>query len=218
MKRPIHIGMAEDHLLFRQGVIALLKEYEEINILFDVGNGKELLDILKTSKPDIVLLDIEMPVMNGKEALAKIQEKYPNVKVIMISMHYDDAYITEYIINGAVGFLPKNCDIEKIVDAIYAVYEQGYYFDSKISKSLVVKLMKANKVNPTITEFILSEREIEVLKLTCLEKTNQEMSEELFISKRTVEGHRKSILKKTNAKNVVGLVMYAIKHKIIPSI
>jgi DNA-binding NarL/FixJ family response regulator len=218
MKRPIHIGMAEDHLLFRQGVIALLKEYEEINILFDVGNGKELLDILKTSKPDIVLLDIEMPVMNGKEALAKIQEKYPNVKVIMISMHYDDAYITEYIINGAVGFLPKNCDIEKIVDAIYAVYEQGYYFDSKISKSLVVKLMKADKVNPTITELMLSEREIEVLKLTCLEKTNQEMSEELFISKRTVEGHRKSILKKTNAKNVVGLVMYAIKHKIIPSI
>ena len=215
MKRPIHIGMAEDHLLFRQGVIALLKEYEEINILFDVGNGKELLDILKTSKPDIVLLDIEMPIMNGKEALAKIQEKYPNVKVIMISMHYDDAYITEYIINGAVGFLPKNCDIEKIVDAIYAVYEQGYYFDSKISKSLVVKLMKSNKVNPTITELMLSEREIEVLKLTCLEKTNQEMSEVLFISKRTVEGHRKSILKKTNAKNVVGLVMYAIKHKII---
>lgn len=215
MKRPIHIGMAEDHLLFRQGVISLLKEYEEINILFDVGNGKELLDILKTSKPDIVLLDIEMPIMNGKEALAKIQEKYPYVKVIMISMHYDDAYITEYIINGAVGFLPKNCDIEKIVDAIYAVYEQGYYFDSKISKSLVVKLMKSNKVNPTITELVLSEREIEVLKLTCLEKTNQEMSEVLFISKRTVEGHRKSILKKTNAKNVVGLVMYAIKHKII---
>jgi DNA-binding NarL/FixJ family response regulator len=215
MKRPINIGMAEDHLLFRQGVISLLKEHEEINILFDVGNGKELLDILKTSKPDVLLLDIEMPIMNGKEALAKIQEKHPNVKVVMISMHYDDAYITEYITNGAVGFLPKNCDIEKIVDAINAVYEQGYYFDSKISKSLVEKLMKAEKINPKITEITLTEREIEVLKLTCLEKTNHEMSELLFISKRTVEGHRTSILKKTNAKNVVGLVMYAIKHKII---
>ncbi len=218
MKKPIHIALAEDHLLFRQGMLNLLKEYEEINVLFDVSNGKELLDELKKSKPEIILLDIEMPVMNGKDALIKIREKYPNIQVIIVSTYYDDAYISEFILLGAVGFLPKHCDIEKVVDAIYAVYEQGYYFDSKISASLVAKLMRSEKVTPNIPEQILSEREIEILKLTCLEKTSREISQELFISQRTVEGHRKKIMKKTKAKNVVGLVMYAIQHKIVLAI
>jgi DNA-binding NarL/FixJ family response regulator len=215
MKKPINIALAEDHLLLRQGLITLFKEYEEIKVLFDVSNGKELLDELKKSKPDVILLDIEMPIMNGKEALLKIKEKYPALKVIMISSYYDDAYITEYLLLGAVGFLPKHFDIEKVIDAIFAVYEQGYYFDNKISTSLVVKLMKSKAVNPTLPNQILSNREIEILKLTCLEKTSKEISEELFISQRTVEGHRKQIMIKTKAKNVVGLVMYAIKNKII---
>lgn len=218
MKKPIHIALAEDHLLFRQGLITLFKEYEEINVLFDVNNGKELLDELKKSKPDVILLDIDMPVMDGKEALLKIKEKYPAIKVIMISTFYDDVYITEYILHGAVGFLPKHCDIEKVVDAIFAVHEQGYYFDNKISTSLVAKLMKSKSVQPTIENQALSDREVEVLKLTCLEKTNKQISEELFISQRTVEWHRKQIMKKTKSKNVVGLVMYAIKHKVIPGI
>jgi len=207
--------LAEDHLLFRQGLTTLLKEYEEINVLFDASNGIELLDELKKSKPDVILLDIEMPIMNGKEALLKIKEKYPAIKVIMISSYYDDAYITEYLLLGAVGFLPKHCDIEKVIDAIFAVYEQGFYFDNNISKSLLAKLMKSKAVNPTLPNQILSNREIEILKLTCLEKTSKEISEELFISQRTVEWHRKQIMIKTKAKNVVGLVMYAIKNKII---
>lgn len=207
--------MAEDHLLFRQGLTTLLKEYEEINVLFDASNGIELLDELKKSKPDVILLDIEMPIMNGKEALLKIKEKYPAIKVIMISSYYDDAYITEYLLLGAVGFLPKHCDIEKVIDAIFAVYEQGFYFDNNISKSLLAKLMKSKAVNPTLPNQILSNREIDILKLTCLEKTSKEISEELFISQRTVEWHRKQIMIKTKAKNVVGLVMYAIKNKII---
>ena len=207
--------MAEDHLLFRQGLTTLLKEYEEINVLFDASNGIELLDELKKSKPDVILLDIEMPIMNVKEALLKIKEKYPAIKVIMISSYYDDAYITEYLLLGAVGFLPKHCDIEKVIDAIFAVYEQGFYFDNNISKSLLAKLMKSKAVNPTLPNQILSNREIDILKLTCLEKTSKEISEELFISQRTVEWHRKQIMIKTKAKNVVGLVMYAIKNKII---
>jgi DNA-binding NarL/FixJ family response regulator len=215
MKKPINIALAEDHLLFRQGLTTLLKEYEEINVLFDASNGIELLDELKKSKPDVILLDIEMPIMNGKEALLKIKEKYPAIKVIMISSYYDDAYITEYLLLGAVGFLPKHCDIEKVIDAIFAVYEQGFYFDNNISKSLLAKLMKSKAVNPTLPNQILSNREIEILKLTCLEKTSKEISEELFISQRTVEWHRKQIMIKTKAKNVVGLVMYAIKNKII---
>ncbi len=218
MTKPINIAIAEDHLLVRQGMVSLLSENEGVKILFDVSNGEELLQELKSQLPDVILLDIEMPVINGKEALEKIQEKYPSIKVIIVSMYYEDAYISEFISKGARGFLPKNSDIEKIVDAIFAVYEQGYYFDNKVSKALVLKLIKLDKIEPVNHEVVLSEREIQVLTLTCQEKTNQEISEILFLSKRTVEGYRKTILQKTKAKNVVGLVIYAIKNNIISTL
>ena len=211
----IKIAIAEDHHLVRQGMVALLNEDPNIDIIFDVENGKLLLEKLPSNVPDIILLDIEMPVMNGKEALIEIRKTYPAINVIIISAHYEDAYITEFIIKGAKGFLPKNCDIEKVVEAIYAVNTQGYYFDSKVSKSLVAKLVKSEQIAPVFNSTPLSDREIEILKLTCEERTNKEISDLLNISKRTVEGHRKKILEKTNSKNIAGLVMYAIKHNII---
>lgn len=214
MIKKINIAIAEDHQLLRQGMIALLKEEEGLNILFDVANGQELLDKLKEHKPDIILLDIAMPVMDGKEALEKIRVEYPEIHVIIISSYYADKYITEFIARGAKGFLPKNCDIEIVVDAIYSVYDKGYYFDTTVSRSIVDKLMESEgiKIYPSDS---LSDKEKEILRWICLEKTNQEISQAVFLSKRTVEWHKKNILEKTNSKTTIGLVRYAIKHKIL---
>ena len=216
MIKKINIAIAEDHDLMRQGMIALLKEEEGINILFDVGNGRLLLDKLNVSQPDIILLDIAMPEMDGKEAMEIICKLYPKIKVIIISTHYNDTHISEMIMKGASGFLPKACDIEKVVDAIYSVYDTGFYFDNKVSKSLVQKLQSTHNINSFISDNSLSEREVSILKLICQEKSNQEISDLVFLSKRTVEWHKNNILAKTKSKNIVGLVKYAIRHKIIP--
>ncbi|MCD6068655.1 MAG: two component transcriptional regulator, LuxR family [Bacteroidetes bacterium] len=215
MKKLIHVGIAEDHVLVRQGIVNLLKEYEDINVLFDVGNGAELLDELKKSKPEIVLLDIEMPVMNGKEALLKIREKFPKVKVIIISSHFEDSYVIEFVTSGAAGFLPKNVDIDKVVDAIYTVHEQGFYFDNKVSIMLAQNLIDRSKANPAFVEAELSAREKEIVEMLCRDKTTREIADQLCLSTRTVEGYRKSIMEKTGVKNTLGLISYAVKHKII---
>jgi DNA-binding NarL/FixJ family response regulator len=215
MKKLIHVGIAEDHLLVRQGIVNLLKEYEDIIVLFDVGNGVELLDELKKSKPEVVLLDIEMPVMNGKEALLKIREKFPKIKVIVISSHFEDAYVIEFVTAGACGFLPKNIDIEKVVDAIYTVHEQGFYFDNRVSIMLAQTLIDRNKSNPVFVEAELTVREKEIVELVCNDKTTREIADMLCLSTRTVEGYRKTIMEKVGAKNTLGLISYAVKHKII---
>lgn len=212
MKKPIRIAIAEDHDLFRQGLVSLLDHEEEIQVVLDVGNGQELIDQLRKQRVNVVIMDLEMPVLNGQSALKIIRSKLPAPKVIILSMHYSDEFISETIRLGASGFLPKNCSIDKMVDAIYAVHEQGYYFDDKVSKELLFKLVRNDDFKPTFQTENISEREREILDLICAEKTNLEIADMLNISNRTVEVHRKNLLKKTNAKNVVGLVIYAIKN------
>lgn len=208
MTKPIHLAIVDDHLVLRQGLIALLKEYDNLNIIFDVGNGKELLAELKTNKPDVVLLDIEMPIMNGKEALEKIQAKYPKIKVIIMSMHFNDDYIIEFIKNGACAFLPKNCDIEKIVDAIQSVYELGYYYDNKVSAAMASMLKNAPTKEDLVPGTQFTIREIEILKLIYIKKSNNEIADQLNVSIRTIEGHRYRISKKTKTTNPMELIEY----------
>lgn len=214
MKNTIHIGIADDHKLLRQGIISLLSEYENLNVIVDVSNGKELMEALKKSKPSVILLDIEMPVMNGKEALEKIIVKYPNVKVIMMSMHFNDSYIIEFIQNGACGFLPKNCDIDKIVDAIHSVHELGYYYDNKVSMAMATMLKNVSKIDNEINDTEFTTREFQILKMIFYKKTNQEISEELSVSIRTIEGHRLNISKKSNTNNTEDLISFIKENKI----
>ncbi len=215
MSKTIHIGIADDHLVLRQGLISLLKEYDNLNVVVDVNNGKELLDSLKRNKPDIILLDIEMPIMNGREALEKMQFKYPLVKVIIMSMHFNDAYIIEFIKNGACAFLPKNCDIDKIVDAIYSVYEIGYYYDNRVSSAMAAILKKSVPREDVVFGMEFTKREIEIIRLICLKKSNIEIAKAVNLSVRTVEGHRYNISKKTNINNPVDLIDFAIHNKLI---
>lgn len=215
MKTPIYIAIADDHAVLREGIIALLKEYDELKVVVSAGNGKELLQALKTNKVDILLLDIEMPEMGGKECLEIIRIKYPRLRTIMMSMHFNDSYIVEFIKNGACGFLPKNTNIEKIIEAIHSVYRKRYYYDSKVSEVLA-KALKDNASEPQKwQEHQFTRQELKIIKLICENKTNPQIAEELKLSVRTVEGHRYNISKKTQTNNTIDLIEYVTSNKIL---
>lgn len=215
MKTPITIAIADDHQVLREGIISLLKEYDELQVVVSAGDGKELLQALKTTKPDILLLDIEMPVMDGKEALDIIRIKFPKIKTIIMSMHFNDAYIVEFIMKGACGFLPKNTNIEKIVEAIQSVCEHGYYYDQKVSE-VMANALKNNAVSASKPQdHGFTRQELRIIKLICDNKSNQQIAEELNLSVRTIEGHRYNICKKTQTNNTMDLVEYVTIHKIL---
>lgn len=215
----INIAIVDDQLLFRQGMISLLKEFKELNIVFEANNGEELMEKLKSKEPQprVILLDIEMPVMDGMATTAQLKQKYPDIKIIILTMHDEEQMIIHLVEAGAHGFLPKNEDIEHVVDAIYAVHENGYYFNDKISRAMVNGLVSSKKIQPQFKSTELSKREIEILELICKEYTSIEIGDKMGLSARTIDNHRLNILKKIGARNTVGMVMYAVKKGLIPA-
>ncbi|MES2285304.1 MAG: response regulator transcription factor [Bacteroidota bacterium] len=209
------IAVVDDQFLFRQGLISLLKEYDELDVIMEASNGKELLEKLSLKQPDIVLLDLEMPVMDGIETTIAIKKNYPAIKIIILSMHTDDAFITHLLEKGASGFLPKDKDIQEVVEAINSVLENGYYFDARVSSAMLKGLVKSKKVNPSFSSQHLSEREVVVVNLICKEYTNKEIADKLCLSPRTIDSYRENILLKTGAKNTAGIVMYAVKYNLL---
>jgi DNA-binding NarL/FixJ family response regulator len=212
--KKIRIAIAEDHKIVRQGYCALFDDENSVKLVFEAENGRDALDKIEENQIDVLLLDIDMPVLNGKQTLNILNIKFPEIKVVMLSMYFDDFHISEFITNGARGFLAKNSDFDDVIDAIHSVHEQGYYFNNKISKVLLTKLIQSKKINPIFSNEPLNDNEIEVLKLICSEKTNYEIGQILHKSKKTIEGYRARIALKTNARNTAGMVIYAIKHGI----
>ncbi len=217
MNEQINIGIAEDHDLVREGLVMLLKDQEGIKVLFDVSNGQELLERIKLTKPHIILLDLEMPIMSGKEALEKIKQRFPKIQVIVVSAFFQDSYIIEYVKRGVHGFLPKNCKIDKVVDTIYKVHEQGKYFDSRVSMIIANELveLKGSIEASEGNERELSDKERTIIKLICQNKTSEEIANILALSKKTIDYHRSKIMRKTNSSSVTALITYAVQHKII---
>lgn len=217
MYKVINIGLADDHTLIRQGMINLLKDYPDINTIFDVGNGIELLEALKTKKPDIVLLDIEMPIMSGDEVFEKIKTKYPAIKVIIVSSHFKDSYVIEFIRNGVSAFLSKNSTTDKIVSAIRSVYETGHYYDSTVATIMARAISNAieGDAEKSRPDLELTYREIQVIRHICLNKTTAEIAKSLSLSIRTVEWHRSQIWKRTGCKNPTELTSFAIQNNLI---
>lgn len=209
--------MAEDHLLFRQGMLSMFKDFEDIHVLFHVSNGREVMDELKKATPDILLLDLEMPIMPGKVVMEKVKVKYPTIKIIIVSQYFFEPFITEFIKLGASAFLPKNFDIEKTVDAIYSVYETGYYFDNKASAAMarLINTSSGQEGQVFIPGVHITDRELEVLRFVCSGKSSKEIADLLCLSKKTVENHKSSLMKKTNTSNSLALITYAIKNNII---
>jgi DNA-binding NarL/FixJ family response regulator len=208
----ISVIIVDDHQLFREGLKLLLNENPSIDNIYQASNGIEFLELLDKIVPDIVLMDIAMPLMDGVEATRKALDRYPDLKVIALSMFGDDEYYIKMIEAGAKGFIVKNSDIEVVEKAISKVMEGQNYFASDVMATLVMHLNQ-RKTEELKNE--LSERESEILYLICKGLSNQEIAETLFLSKRTVDKHRENILSKTNSKNTAGLVLYAIKHGVI---
>jgi len=210
----IKIALVDDHQLFRDGVVALLKDYEELRVVIEAGNGNDLLQQLRQRQPHVVLLDIQMPGASGIEIAKLLAEKYPALKIIMLSMHNDDVLIFEAIANGAHGFLPKDKTVEEVVDAIYSVMENGRYYSERVANALALG-SKGLVRSLSYPASRLTTKEVEVLRWICRQKTNKEIAAGLGVSTRTVESQRNSILQKTGTRNTAGLVVYALKNKLI---
>lgn len=215
---PIKVAIADDHKIFRSGVINTLMPYHNINVMFEADDGEHLLQIMQESQPDVILMDLKMPKMDGIQATIVIKEKYPSVKIIILTMYEDDNFIVHLVENGANAYLLKNSEPEEIYEAICTTFEKGFYFNENVNLALLKKVLNKNKQHfkPAFTnEIQLTERELEVLKLICNECTTQEISEKIFLSPRTVEGLRQKLLEKLNVKNTVGLVLYAFRSGLI---
>lgn len=211
MKNRLKIFLVDDHNLFREGLKFLLSNNEYYSDIYEAENGKILLNKLSKLKPDIILMDIEMPIMNGIEATKETLKLFPDMKIIALSMYSDENYYSDMIDAGAKGFLLKNSKFEDVQNAINDVHNGKNYFSPEILETIVKNLNKKKhrKINTD-----LSEREIEVLYNICKGLSNNEIADLLFISKRTVDKHRENILLKTQTKNTAGMVIYAIRNKI----
>jgi DNA-binding NarL/FixJ family response regulator len=211
--KDIKVILVDDHNLFRNGLKLLLSGYPNIHVVAEASEGEEFITVLENTPADVVLLDIEMPGMNGIEATRAAIAKYPDLKIISLSMYGEEEYYYKMIDAGVKGFILKSSDISEVIKAIQAVLTGGTYFTPDVLYN-VVKNIKTVVGNPNNTAS-LSERELEVLEQICRGLSNQEIADALFISKRTVEKHRASLLSKTNTKNTAHLVMYAIENKLV---
>ncbi|MCF8450228.1 MAG: response regulator transcription factor [Taibaiella sp.] len=212
----ISIALVEDQQLFRNGLHALLKETEGINVMQIAEGGHQFLELLKAAPalPDVALLDMNMPEMNGFELLELLQKHYPSIKVIILTIYNQERFIIKMVEAGVAGYLVKNCEIDEVILAIRTAYKTGFYFNQSTLQALHhANKFKGNEArsfaNITIA---LTEREIEVLRLICSEYTNAEIAETLSISQRTVDGHRNNLLAKAGCKNTAGLVVFAVNN------
>ncbi|HXB44580.1 MAG TPA: response regulator transcription factor [Puia sp.] len=220
MKRPeaghaIKVAIADDHTLFRAGVKTALSVKKDVELIAEADNGMQLLNLLKHVEPDVILLDIQMPIMDGIQTLPEIRKLYPHVKVIILSMHNDHSMISKLMEIGANSYLTKNSDSETIYQAIKTCYEQEFFFNELTNKALLSGLRTKRNDGSSFQDAMLTEKELTVLKLMCEERTTKEIADIVEISPRTVEAIRDKLKTKTGSKSMAGLVMYAIKNKII---
>lgn len=206
------IAIVDDHALFRQGLESMLRDIPNTEIAFHANNGAELLDLVSKHQIDLILLDLEMPVMDGLTALPLLRKQAPNVKVLIISMHQDDQFISHLMELGANGYLLKDAEFEELETALESVQSSGFYFNDHVSKAMLSRLVQKNQVVPSFQgQQPLTEREKEVLELICREHTTAEIADRIHLSPRTVEGYRNRLLDKTGARNTAGLVVYAAR-------
>jgi DNA-binding NarL/FixJ family response regulator len=221
MKSKIKVGIVEDQLLFREGIKAILTNWDIFEIVFESADGFSVIDKLEklTDLPDILMVDLSLPPLDKKEysglhLTIALAEKFPEIKVLILSVHNDENFMAELIRNGAHGYLVKDCNPLEVYQAIVAIAEKGSYINSRVLKAIQDSMAKKAKPGKKLLTYI-SPREEEVLKLTCQQFTADEIARKLFISVKTVNGHRNNLLLKTGSRNVTGLVTFAIRNNIV---
>lgn len=209
-RTPIRILIADDHQLFIAGIQELLSESNEIEVIGEAGNGKELMKLLALFPADLILLDVSMPEMNGEETCLQIKKNYPNVKVLILSQHHDSGTIGQLLDAGADGYLLKEASKRELLLAIQSVMETGRYFSRQASEEYMSHIHRVRS-GLRQKEIELTSREREILELIIAEQTAQEIGEKLFLSVNTITTHRKNLLQKFQVRNTAGLVREAVK-------
>lgn len=223
MHPTINIGLVEDQLLFRQGMKAILSSWPELQVVFESAEGYTVCDKLKDIAvlPDVMLLDLSLPPngkeeFSGKHVTADLTKHFPDIKIIILSIANDEDLIAQMIESGAHGYLVKDSDPDEVYEAITSVFHKGSYINSLTLRAIQNKVNRKSLSRSSImlTED-LTKREEEIIQMICLQLTTEQIAEKLFISPKTVNGHRNNLLRKTGAKNVAGLVLYAIRNGLV---
>ena len=214
MPLPLRIIIADDNEIYRDGFQIMLKKQNDLELVGKAENGKELVEMVPALKPDIIITDIKMPVMDGIEATKQLKKHYPYIGVIALSMFNEENLIVDMLEAGAKGYLLKNTTKEEVIEAARAVYRDETYYcpDTTIKLARLIARSSFNPYNKLKPQ--LNNKELEVIRLICQELSNKEIADRMHQSVRTIEGYRKQILEKIQAKNTAGIVVFAIKHNL----
>jgi DNA-binding NarL/FixJ family response regulator len=208
MPKPIRVLVVDDHAIVREGICSLLARRKDIEVVGEAADGKRAIDAVVQFDPDVVLMDIQMPGLNGLEATREIHKRFPSTRILVLTQHESKEYVVPLLRAGAVGYITKTARATELIGAIRAVYEQGAYLPPRITQTLVDALVET----PGATEQpVLTERELEVLRLVVEGLSSREIAERLNISVKTVDTHRANIMDKVGAHNTAELTKYAIR-------
>ncbi len=212
----IKVAIADDHQIFRKGVILSLKPYNNIQFIFEADNGDDLIKGIEQEQPDIVLLDLRMPVKDGIETTKYLNKNFPQVRILILTMYEDERFVGHLMESGANGYLLKSTEPAEIKQALQDVMKNGFYLNNFVNRVLIKKNYAKQKFNPNLnTEIVISDKEKEVLSLVCMEFTAQEIAQKMDISPRTVEAIKDRLMERFGVKNSVGLVFFAMKNSLI---
>jgi len=214
--QQIKVSIADDHKIFRDGIRMALKDRDYLNILWEAEDGKDLMHKLKLKQPDVLLMDIRMPEVDGVNAIGMIRKEYDGIKIIVLTMYDDQEMITRMMEMGANAYLTKTTDPDEIYQAILTCMNDDFYFNDLVNKAVLLKLQHKKAVKqfyPNPVKF--SEKEIRILKCIAEDKTTEEISKDVFLSPRTIETIRQNMKQKVGAKTIAGLVMYAMRNKLL---
>ncbi|HMH34546.1 MAG TPA: response regulator transcription factor [Puia sp.] len=216
MKYDISLIIADDHEIFRDGLALMLSKQPNINLVGQAENGRELLELVDRLQPDIIITDIKMPMLDGIQATKMLLQKNAGCKIIALSMFDEDNLIVEMLEAGAKGYLLKNADKKEILEAIVTVYEDNIFYCRHTSARLAAMIVKSRfDPHKKKQEILFTDREKEIIRLICQQQTAQQIGDQLFLSKRTVEGYRTKIMEKMDARNTAGVVIFALKNSLI---
>lgn len=212
----IKVAIADDHQIFRKGVILSLRPFANLKFVLEAENGDELLQGLDEAQPDVILMDLRMPNKDGIETTKIISKTYPHIHIIVLTMFEDERFVTHLMENGANGYLLKSAEPGEIKKAIMEVMARGYYLNNFVNRILLKKSHNRTKTIPTLnSEIVINDKEKQVIRLLCMEYTAQEIAKEMDISPRTVEAIKDRLMERFGVKNSVGLVFYAMKNSLI---
>jgi DNA-binding NarL/FixJ family response regulator len=212
----IKVAIADDHKIFRKGVILSLKPYHNIQFVLEAENGEELIQGVANANPDVILMDLKMPVKDGIETTKYLNKHFPAIRILILTMYEDERFVGHLMDSGANGYLLKSTDPEEIKQGIMDVMRTGFYLNNFVNRVLIKKNYSKQKFNPSLnSEVVISDREKEVLSLVCLEYTAQEIAQKMEISARTVEAIKDRLMERFGVKNSVGLVFFAMKNSLI---